>query len=164
MTRLAIAAVAVSFCCASAGAELAQAPRAPLSEDPLRDALAPRPVVRVALELTTVCHNRPLAVAGWCVKPDQPSVDRDGGVTVNADDDLELELTVPVVLAAGRYGFMIASPASVGKPDWKPSFGAVVEFGVPGVQSVRFRADRPGEFRFVEPHGGSMTGRFTVRP
>ncbi|MBI5201918.1 MAG: hypothetical protein HY925_10060 [Elusimicrobia bacterium] len=130
----------------------------------LHDALAARQVFRASLELAATCRNLPLPAPGWCPKPEQPVVAPDGGLTVTPGEDVELELSVPLMFAVGRHAFMIVSLESLRLPDLKPAFGTVVDFGVPGVQLLKFRADRPGEYVFYEPYSKTTTGRFTVGP
>lgn len=133
-------------------------------EPPYRDALAPKPAARFALELNSTCRGRPLPAPGWCPKPGQPGLGPEGEIVVSVGDDVELELTVPILWAAGRHAFMIVAPDALERHDPRSAFGPVIEFGVPGVQLLKIRPDREGEFVFLEPYGRTLNGRFSVRP
>lgn len=136
----------------------------PKDEFAVRNALAARSAIHAAIELTGVCRNQQFRTPGWCPKADQAVIAPDGGLTVSAGDDVDLELTVPLLWAVGRHAFMIVSAEALERPNVRPAFGTVVDFGVPGVQQLKFRADRPGDYVFFEPYGRSVTGRFSVRP
>lgn len=133
-------------------------------EPPYRDALAPKPTLRFALELAGTCRGRPLPAPAWCPRPEQPGLGPEGEIVVSVGDEVELELTVPLLFAAGRHAFMIVAADALERPDPRSAFGPSLEFGVPGVQLLKIRPDREGEFVFLEPYGRTAGARFSVRP